>query len=85
MVVLPLVPLTRATCRPWASVDNRCGSRANPARPPMTVPLPRPNKRDRPLMAEAVRMAVAARGVRAAAGDTEEDLRTVTAWVWSGV
>ena len=57
---------------------------ASPARPPITVPLPRPNSRDRPLMVDAVRIAVAARRVRSAAGSDEEDFEIVTAWVWSG-
>ena len=42
VVVFPLVPVTRMTCRPRASSESRSGLRRNPMTPPMTDPSPRP-------------------------------------------
>ena len=46
VVVLPLVPLTRATRRPRARRASASGSRTSVTRPPMTVPLPAPSRRE---------------------------------------
>src|SRR5690554_5838275 len=46
VVVLPLVPETRAICRPAARWDSKSGSSISPIRPPMTDPSPRPVARD---------------------------------------
>ncbi len=41
VVVLPLVPVTRATRRPAARMASRSGAMSSPTRPPMTDPPPR--------------------------------------------
>src|SRR5256714_3820454 len=46
VVVFPLVPDTRAICRPAARCASRSGSMINPSRPPITDPSPRPVARD---------------------------------------
>ncbi len=46
VVVLPLVPETRATCRPAARWLSRSGSILSPIQPPITAPSPRPATRD---------------------------------------
>src|SRR5580658_314464 len=46
VVVLPLVPVTRTTCRPRASSDSRSGLSRRPMTPPMTDPSPRPASRE---------------------------------------
>ena len=48
VVVLPLVPDTRATGRPAARRRRASGSTARMARPPTTDPPPRPRRRDSP-------------------------------------
>src|SRR3984885_16239378 len=54
VVVLPFVPLIRATRRPAVSRRSSCGSTLRPARPPATVPWPRPRRRDVALTARVV-------------------------------
>ncbi len=51
VVVLPLVPVTRATRRPAARMPSRSGAISNPTRPPMTEPPPRCSRRDAALTA----------------------------------
>src|SRR5215831_16790420 len=46
VVVLPLVPVTRTTCRPAASSDSRSGSSRRLMTPPMTEPSPLPASLD---------------------------------------
>src|SRR5690606_28568838 len=46
VVVLPFVPLMRATRRPADSLSSSRGSTSRPIRPPMTEPSPRPVARD---------------------------------------
>ena len=47
VVVLPLVPETRATCRPAENLSSASGSMARMAWPPTTEPDPRPVARER--------------------------------------
>src|ERR1700722_12185971 len=54
VVVLPFVPLIRATRRPAVNRRRSCGSTLRPARPPATVPWPRPRRRDVALTARVV-------------------------------
>ena len=68
MVVLPLVPLTRATGRPAVNRGSRAGSTARPARPPTTVPLPRPKTRE-----TALTVRVAATAARDRVGQRHRD------------
>src|SRR4029453_12970611 len=46
VVVLPLVPETRAIARPAARFFSRSGSILRPIQPPITEPSPRPAARD---------------------------------------
>src|ERR1700689_5167785 len=46
VVVLPLVPVTRMTCRPRASSESRSGFSLRPMIPPITDPSPRPASRE---------------------------------------
>ena len=61
VVVLPLVPVTRATRRPSARVPRRSGAMRSPTRPPMTDPPPRCSRRDAALTAVEARPARRAR------------------------
>ena len=71
VVVLPLVPVTRATWRPAANVPSRSGAINSPTRPPMTDPPPRCSRRDAALTAVEARPARRARtgNVPSAGGD----------------
>ncbi len=57
VVVFPLVPVTSATSRPALRCSSRRGSTRSPARPPATVPWPRPSRRDAALTARVVALA----------------------------
>ena len=57
VVVLPFVPDTRATWRPALKCSSSFGSTRSPARPPATVPDPRPNRRDAAFTAHVVTLA----------------------------
>src|ERR1700733_9637446 len=46
VVVFPLVPVTRVTCRPRASRASRSGLSRSPMTPPITDPSPRPTSLD---------------------------------------
>src|SRR3984957_13837946 len=50
VVVFPLVPVTRMTCRPRASRESRSGFSRRPMTPPITDPSPRPASRDARLL-----------------------------------
>ena len=57
VVVFPLVPVTSATWRPALRCSSNRGSRRSPARPPATVPSPRPRRREVALTARVVALA----------------------------
>ena len=57
VVVFPLVPVTSATWRPALRCSSSRGSRRSPARPPATVPWPRPRRREAALTARVVALA----------------------------
>ena len=57
VVVLPLVPDTSTTRRPWASYRSAPGCNAIVTRPPMIEPPPRPCRRDNPAAAFPARSA----------------------------
>ena len=57
VVVFPLVPVTRATWRPALRCSSSRGSNRRPARPPATVPWPRPRRREAALTARVVALA----------------------------
>src|SRR5579872_948248 len=71
VVVLPLVPLTRVTSRDDARSDRSVGATRNPTRPPMTVPWPRPARRDTSF---TIRIAPSASHARAPSSGTRGDL-----------
>ena len=57
VVVFPLVPVTRATWRPALRCSSSRRSRRRPARPPATVPWPRPRRREVALTTRVVALA----------------------------
>ena len=67
VVVLPLVPLTSAARCPSASRARASGSMAISTRPPITLPLPRPNRRDSAAVARPAAVAARVRTGRRAA------------------
>ena len=77
VVVLPLVPLTRATLLPRASVASSLGSRARPTRPPATVPRPRPSALDSRLETLRASTASVARPGRASGAGRAETFTPV--------
>jgi len=61
VVVLPLVPETRAMARPAARCASSSGSILRPIQPPMTEPSPRPAARDRAAAVRDTELATFAR------------------------
>ena len=57
VVVFPLVPVTSAIWRPALRCSSSRGSSRRPARPPATVPWPRPRRRDVALTTRVVALA----------------------------
>jgi hypothetical protein len=72
VVVFPLVPETSAMLRSLARMASSRESMASPARPPMTVPLPRPSRRDIELMVDATFTATDGRSERREVGGERE-------------